>query len=95
VLVNEFLFDQRDAFLDIVPDDCFVSDFAFELVIDLAFCIGDDAFHHIVLLLHFSILKTLNLPEFLLLAVDTLLPVHPLLTDELSNFLLLPQQFMS
>lgn len=76
-----------------VLDDCLVSNFSFQLFVDLSLGVGDDPFDHFILLVHFSGFEGLDLSQFGFLAGNSLFPLEPLLADQLSHFLFLPEEF--
>lgn len=47
-----------------VLDDCLVSNFSFQLFVDLPLGVGDDPFDHFILLVHFSGFEGLDLSQF-------------------------------
>ena len=73
-------------------DHCLIPYFPLKLFINFSFCVSNDPLHHLILLLHFSVLEALNLPNLILLAIQSLLPLHPLFRNKLPNLLLLPKQ---
>ena len=93
MLVGQFLLRLVHPLLNKILDDGLVPDFPLQFLVDLPLGVSYYSLHHLVLLLHFPVFKALDLPQLFLLPAHTVLPLHPLLSDELPHLLLLPQQF--
>lgn len=84
VFATQLLLDLCKSVLYKLFDNGLVADFTFQLLDDFPFSVGNDALHHLVLLLHFAILESFDFSKLLFLASESLFPLQSLLCNHFS-----------